>query len=147
VFLDPDPDPARSWEERSRLFALPRSSWADYAADAISPGGGVFARSLKEIPLSPQIRGLLGLENETIDPDGLIHAILAAEVDLLWFGGIGTYVKASNETHASVGDPANDTVRIDAPELRARVIGEGANLGVTQAARIEFALAGGRVCP
>ncbi|MET0179797.1 MAG: NAD-glutamate dehydrogenase domain-containing protein [Novosphingobium sp.] len=142
VFLDPDPDPAASWAERARLFALPRSSWADYDPRRISSGGGVFARSLKAIPLSSEVRGMLGLANETIDPDGLIHAILTADVDLLWFGGIGTYVKASHENHAAVGDPANDALRIDATELRARVIGEGANLGVTQAGRIEFALTG-----
>lgn len=142
IFLDPEPDPAKSWAERARLFALPRSSWADYEARLISKGGGVFPRSMKAIPLSPQARAMLGLENATIDPDGLIHAILSAPVDLLWFGGIGTYVKASAENNAQVGDPANDAVRVDAVEVRAKVIGEGANLGITQAARIEFALHG-----
>ena len=122
------------------MFALPRSSWAEYDTKLISKGGGVFARSLKEIPLSPQVRALLGIENPTIDPDGLMHAILSAPVDLLWFGGIGTYVKASTEANAAVGDPANDAIRIDGAELQAKVIGEGANLGITQAGRIEFAL-------
>lgn len=145
IFLDPDPDPARAWEERARLFALPRSSWADYAADRISQGGGVFARTLKSIPLSPQVRAILGIEAAELDPEALIHAILAAPVDLLWFGGIGTYVKAAHEVHAAVGDPANDALRIDGAEVRARVVGEGANLGVTQAGRIEIALRGGRI--
>jgi glutamate dehydrogenase len=145
IFLDPDPNPARSWRERARMFALPRSSWADYDTKLISKGGGVFARNLKEIPLSPQVRAVLGIENPTIDPDGLMHAILSAQVDLLWFGGIGTYVRASSESDATVGDPANDAIRLAASELRAKVIGEGANLGTTQAARIEFALNGGRI--
>ena len=127
------------------MFALPRSSWADYDPKLISKGGGVFARSLKEIPLSPQVRALLGIENPTIDPDGLMHAILSAQVDLLWFGGIGTYVRASGESNMAVGDPANDAIRLAASELRAKVIGEGANLGTTQAGRIEFALNGGRI--
>ena len=142
IFLDPDPDPANSWKERARMFALPRSSWEDYDKRLISKGGGVFARSLKEIPVSPEVREMLGLEVETIDPDSLITAILKAQIDLLWFGGIGTYVKASNENNVNVGDPANDALRIDGADLRARVIGEGANLGCTQAGRIEFALKG-----
>ena len=150
IFLDPDPDPAKSWKERARMFALPRSSWGDYNARLISQGGGVFARSLKEIPLSPQVRALLGIEHPTIDPDGLMYAILSAQVDLLWFGGIGTYVRGSGESNAAVGDPANDAIRLAASELRAKVIGEGANLGTTQAGRIEFALSptipgGGRI--
>ena len=150
IFLDPDPDPAKSWKERARMFALPRSSWAEYDTKLISKGGGVFARSLKEIPLSPQVRAVLGIENPTIDPDGLMHAILAAHVDLLWFGGIGTYVRATGESNAAVGDPANDAIRLAASELRAKVIGEGANLGITQAGRSEFALSptipgGGRI--
>ena len=145
IFLDPDPDAAKSWQERARMFALPRSSWTDYDKKLISKGGGVFARSLKEIPLSPQVRELLGIENPTIDPDGLMHAILSAQVDLLWFGGIGTYVRGSGESNIAVGDPANDAIRLAALELRARVIGEGANLGTTQAGRIEFALNGGRI--
>ena len=145
IFLDPEPDPAKSWQERARMFALLRSSWADYDKKSISKGGGVFARSLKEIPLSPQVRAVLGIENPTIDPDGLMHAILSAQVDLLWFGGIGTYVRASGENNIAVGDPANDAIRLAASDLRAKVIGEGANLGTTQAGRIEFALQGGRI--
>jgi glutamate dehydrogenase len=145
IFLDPDPDPARSWKERARMFALPRSSWDDYNKKLISRGGGVFARSLKDIPLSKEVQAMLGLDQASIDPDSLITAILKAEIDLLWFGGIGTYVKASAENNVQVGDPANDALRIDGQDLRARVIGEGANLGCTQAGRIEFALGGGRI--
>lgn len=142
VFLDPDPDPAKSWAERSRMFALPRSSWDDYDKSLISKGGGVFSRQLKAIPLSKPVRAMLGLEVDTIDPDSLIVAILKAQVDLLWFGGIGTYIKAASENNATVGDPANDALRIDGAQVRARVVGEGANLGCTQAGRIEFALIG-----
>ena len=145
IFLDPNPDPAKSWKERARMFRLPRSSWADYDKKLISKGGGVFARNLKAIPLSAQARDLLGLEAAMVDPETLMHAILSAPVDLLWFGGIGTYVKSEGESHAAVGDPANDAIRVDAPEVRANVIGEGANLGVTQAGRIAFALDGGRI--
>ena len=150
IFLDPDPDAAKSWNERARMFALPRSSWAEYDTKVISRGGGVFARSLKEIPLSPQVRAVLGIDQSTIDPDGLMRAILAAQVDLLWFGGIGTYVSALGESNAAVGDPANDAIRIGASDVRAKVIGEGANLGISQAGRIEFALSstnpgGGRI--
>ena len=145
IFLDPDPDPAKSWAERNRMFALPRSSWEDYNPKLISKGGGVFPRSAKEIALSKEVRAMLGLEVETIDPDGLITAILKSQVDLLWFGGIGTYVKSSAENNVQVGDPANDALRIDGADIRARVIGEGANLGTTQAGRIEFALHGGRI--
>ncbi|MEO5597707.1 MAG: NAD-glutamate dehydrogenase domain-containing protein [Novosphingobium sp.] len=142
IFLDPEPDPASSWEERARMFALPRSSWADYDKRLISTGGGVFARSLKEIPLSPPVQAMLGLTVPSIDPDSLITAILKSPVDLLWFGGIGTYVKAATENNAVVGDPANDALRVDGQDVRARVIGEGANLGCTQAGRIEYALSG-----
>ncbi|MEY4237847.1 MAG: hypothetical protein RL339_448, partial [Pseudomonadota bacterium] len=145
VFLDPNPDPAKSWQERARMFALPRSSWEDYDKKLISKGGGVFARSLKEVPLSKEVQAMLGLDQPSIDPDGLITAILKAELDLLWFGGIGTYVKAGTENNVQVGDPANDALRIDGAQLRARAIGEGANLGCTQAGRIEFALKGGRI--
>ena len=145
IFLDPDPDPAASWTERARLFGLPRSSWADYDAALISAGGGVFPRTQKAIPLSPAVRARLGLAVATIDPSALIAAILRAPVDLLWFGGIGTYVKAPHESNAEVGDPANDAQRIDGDEVRARVLGEGANLGVTQAGRIAYAAAGGRL--
>ena len=145
IFLDPGPDPAKSHAERARMFALPRSSWDDYDKKLISKGGGVYPRSAKEISLSKEVREALGIEVETIDPDSLITAILKAEVDLLWFGGIGTYVKSSAENNVSVGDPANDGLRIDGADLRCKVIGEGANLGTTQAGRIEFALHGGRI--
>ncbi len=145
IFLDPEPDAAKSWKERARLFALPRSSWADYDAKLISKGGGVFARSQKMIPLSPEVKAMLGVSVDELDPTSLITAILGAEADLLWFGGIGTYVKAAAQNNADVGDPANDRLRIDAERLRVRIVGEGANLGVTQAARIAFALNGGRI--
>jgi glutamate dehydrogenase len=145
IFIDPDPDPASSWEERSRLFALPRSSWEDYDASLISAGGGIFPRSQKTIPLSPEIRSLLGLEGDEVDPAELMSAILKAPVDLLWFGGIGTYVRAKSENNAEVGDPANDAIRITGCDVRAKAMGEGANLAITQAGRIEFAQAGGRI--
>ncbi|PKP90335.1 MAG: glutamate dehydrogenase [Alphaproteobacteria bacterium HGW-Alphaproteobacteria-16] len=145
IFLDPAPDPAASWEERNRMFALARSSWADYDAKLISKGGGVFARTEKSIPLSPEIRDVLGIEAEAMEPGALISAILKAPADLIWFGGIGTYVKAASEAHVEVGDPANDRLRVNAEDMRARAIGEGANLGVTQAARIAFSLRGGRI--
>ncbi|HTM95877.1 MAG TPA: NAD-glutamate dehydrogenase domain-containing protein, partial [Croceibacterium sp.] len=145
VFIDPDPDPAASWKERKRLFDLPRSSWADYNEKLISKGGGVFPRTMKRIPLSAQARAALGIEDKELDPDSLIAAVLAAPVDLLWFGGIGTYVKSSAENNVQVGDPSNDSLRIDGRDVGAKVIGEGANLGVTQAGRIEFALKGGRI--
>ncbi len=142
VFLDPDPDPAVSHEERRRLFALPRSSWDDYDRARISPGGGVFARNQKWIPLSAEVRARFGLEAQRLTPDELIHALLKAPVDLIWNGGIGTYVKASDEAHADVGDRANDAVRVDGRELRCRVFGEGGNLGLTQRGRVEAARAG-----
>ena len=145
IFIDPSPDPARSWAERKRLFKLPRSSWADYSAKLISKGGGVYPRTLKAIPLSREAQVALGIEAKELDPDSLINAILKAPVDLMWFGGIGTYIKASQESHAQVGDPANDGLRVNGEEVRAKVVGEGANLGVTQAGRIEFALQGGRI--
>ena len=145
IFLDPDPDPAASWAERARMFALPRSSWADYDASVISKGGGVFARTDKVIKLSKQIRAALGIEASEIEPGALISLILKAPVDLIWFGGIGTYVKARAENNIAVGDPANDRLRVDAEDLRATAIGEGANLGVTQAARIAFSARGGRI--
>jgi glutamate dehydrogenase len=145
IFLDPDPDQAKSWEERQRLFDLPVSSWDDYDKALISKGGGVFPRKLKSIPLSDEIRAVLAIEAKEIDPDSLITAILSAPVDLLWFGGIGTYVKASAENNVQVGDPTNDALRVNGNDVRARVIGEGANLGVTQAGRIEFAGKGGRI--
>lgn len=144
VFLDPNPEPAVSWVERERLFRLPRSTWADYNPTLISAGGGVFERKAKRIPLSPEIRSLLGISAESAQPSEVISAILRCKVELLFFGGIGTYVKARGESHAEVGDRANDPVRVNAAELGAQVIGEGANLAMTQEARVEFALAGGR---
>ncbi|MGV0743845.1 NAD-glutamate dehydrogenase [Mycolicibacterium sp. XJ870] len=147
VFLDPDPDPARSWQERSRLFALPRSSWEDYDKSLISVGGGVYSRQQKAIPISPQVRAALGIEGcvDEMTPPALMKAILKAPADLLWNGGIGTYVKAETESDADVGDRANDLVRVNGNQLRTKVIGEGGNLGVTPRGRIEFDLAGGRV--
>ncbi len=145
IFIDPDPDPQASWDERKRLFDLPRSSWEDYNAELISKGGGIFSRTTKRIKLSRPARRALGVGATEMDPESLISAILRAPVDLLWFGGIGTYVKSSNENNVNVGDPSNDDLRVDAENIRARVVGEGANLGVTQAGRIEFALNGGRI--
>ena len=145
VFLDPDPDPARSFDERVRLFALPRSSWADYDPAAISPGGGVFPRTAKTVPLSDEMRRALGVDAEALAPDELIRAILRAPVDLLWNGGVGTYVRASTEANIEVGDKNNDAVRIAANQLRCRVVGEGGNLGFTQRGRIEFARDGGHI--
>ena len=145
IFIDPAPDAAASWTERKRLFELPRSSWADYDASLISTGGGVYPRSQKSIDLSPEAAAAIGIAPGAIDPATLMAAILKAPVDLIWFGGIGTYVKAAAQNNAEVGDPANDRIRVDAEALRARVIGEGANLGVTQAARIAFAGRGGRI--
>ena len=147
VFLDPDPDPEMAWAERKRLFDLPRSSWADYDEDLISAGGGVHARTAKSITVTPQVREALGLDAgvRALTPNEMIRAILMAPVDLLWNGGIGTYVKASTETHAQVGDKTNDVLRVDGRDVRAKVAGEGGNLGWTQAGRIEFAQSGGRV--
>ena len=145
IFLDPQPDPETSFEERQRLFSLPRSSWEDYDQKLISKGGGVFLRSAKSIPLSEQNRALLGVENTSLPPNDLIKALLRAPVDLLWNGGIGTYVKSADEHHDAAGDRANDGVRIDATELRCKVIGEGGNLGFTQLGRIEFTANGGRM--
>ena len=147
VFVDPDPDPAAGFAERQRLFCLPRSSWGDYDRALISAGGGVWPRTAKSVPISPQARAALGLADgiTALPPDELISAILTAPVSLLWNGGIGTYVKASGQVHADAGDRSNDAVRVDAAQLRAAVICEGGNLGLTQAARIEYALAGGLV--
>ena len=145
IFIDPDPDPERSWCERKRLFDRPRSSWDDYDRSVLSKGGGIYPRTQKSIALSPAEREALGLSVSSIDPASLINAILKAQVDLLWFGGIGTYIKASNQNQADVGDPSNDPIRADASEVRAKVIGEGANLAITQAGRIEFAEHGGRI--
>jgi glutamate dehydrogenase len=145
IFLDPDPDPAAGFAERERLAALPRSAWSDYSPAAISPGGGVFARTAKSIPISPEVREALAIEAEELTPSELIRKLLCAHVDLLWNGGIGTYVKASDETQADAGDKNNDAVRVDASALRCRVVGEGGNLGFTQRGRIEYALSGGAV--
>ncbi len=145
VFVDPDPDPAKSFAERRRLFELPRSSWNDYDPEALSAGGAVYERGAKQVTLAAEAQKLLRLSKAEVTPQELIRAILKAPVDLAWFGGIGTYVKASTESHAQVGDRANDEVRVDASELRAKVVGEGANLGVTQAGRIEYATRGGRL--
>ena len=145
IFLDPHPDPDAGFAERKRLFETPRSSWQDYDKALISKGGGVFSRGLKSIPLGPELRGLLGLTGESATPAQVMSAILGADVDLLWFGGIGTYIRAASESDAEVGDRANDAIRIDAGRVRAKVIGEGANLGVTQRGRIDYALAGGRI--
>lgn len=147
IFLDPKPDAATSYAERRRVFELPRSSWEDYNADLISTGGGVFPRTAKSIPVNAHIREALGIEDKVtkMTPADLMKAILQAPVDLLWNGGIGTYVKASTETHADVGDKANDPIRVDGADLRVKVVGEGGNLGLTQLGRIEFALHGGKI--
>ena len=145
IFVDPDPDPAVAFEERLRLARLPGSRWADYRRDLISPGGGVWPRDVKVVPLSPEARRALGVEVEVLRPPELVSAILGAPVDLLWFGGIGTYIKAPDEPDSEVGDHANDAVRITADRVRARVITEGANLGVTQKGRIRYSRRGGRI--
>ncbi|HEX6331827.1 MAG TPA: NAD-glutamate dehydrogenase [Actinomycetota bacterium] len=145
VFVDPAPNPAVGYAERRRLFETPGSSWDDYDRSKVSPGGGVWLRSSKSIPVSPEARLALGIEQSELEPNELIRAILRAPVDLLYNGGIGTYVKASGESHADVGDRVNDGLRVDASELRCRVVAEGGNLGFTQRARVEFALAGGRI--
>ncbi|MCW2665617.1 MAG: glutamate dehydrogenase [Frankiales bacterium] len=144
VFLDPDPDPETSYAERARLFALPRSSWADYDSALLSPGGGVYPRTAKSVPVSPQVRARLGLPDTVaaLPPMQLLTAVLLAPVDLLWNGAIGTYVKSAAESHGDVGDKANDAVRVDGAQLRCRVVGEGGNLGFTQLGRIEAARAG-----
>jgi glutamate dehydrogenase len=147
IFLDPDPDAVTSYEERRRLFAMPGSSWSDYNEELVSPGGGVHSRLAKSIPLNDDVRRRLGIDGsvDALSPDELIRAVLKAPVDLLWNGGIGTYVKAAGESHSEVGDKANDGVRVDAVALRCRVVGEGGNLGFTQRARVEYARAGGRI--
>ncbi len=145
IFLDPNPDAERSYWERERLFRLPQSGWNDYDPACLSPGGGVFPRSAKAVALTPPVRAMLGVDAESLSGEELVQAILRMPADLLWNGGIGTYVKASDETHAEVGDPANDRVRVDARDLRVLVVVEGGNLGITQRGRIEFALAGGRI--
>ncbi|NEX60277.1 NAD-glutamate dehydrogenase domain-containing protein [Noviherbaspirillum galbum] len=145
IFIDPDPDVERSFLERQRMFALPRSSWDDYDKSLISPGGGVWPRTARSIELSAEARAALGIEAATLAPEELLHAILLAPVDLFYNGGIGTYIKASSETHEQVKDRANDNIRVDGRELRCKVVAEGGNLGVTQAGRIEFALQGGHI--
>ncbi|MDH6221274.1 NAD-glutamate dehydrogenase [Streptomyces pseudovenezuelae] len=147
IFIDPHPEAAPSYAERRRVFELPRSSWADYNTELISTGGGIFPRTAKAIPVNSHIREALGIEDKVakMTPADLMKAILKAPVDLLWNGGIGTYVKASTETHADVGDKANDPIRVDGADLRVKVVGEGGNLGLTQLGRIEFALAGGKI--
>ncbi|WP_271079183.1 NAD-glutamate dehydrogenase [Aurantiacibacter sp. MUD61] len=150
IFIDPDPDPAASWKERKRMFDLERSSWEDYDKKVMSKGGMVIPRTTKRIELTKAAMKALGIEESdlkdgALDPDSLIHLILKSPVDLIWFGGIGTYIKASHQSNSDVGDPANDALRVDAKQMRAKVIGEGANLGATQAGRVEFALHGGRV--
>jgi glutamate dehydrogenase len=147
IFIDPQPDSARSWEERRRLFAMPRSSWADYDTSLISEGGGVFARTLKSIAITDQMRNVLGIDKSVheLTPAELIKACLRAPVDLLWNGGIGTYVKAITETNDDVGDKTNDGLRVDGCELRAKCVGEGGNLGLTQLGRVEYAERGGRI--
>ncbi|MFD4586670.1 NAD-glutamate dehydrogenase [Streptomyces sp. NPDC058434] len=147
IFIDPDPDAAVSYAERRRLFELPRSSWADYNAELLSPGGGIHPRTAKSIPVNAQVREALGIEPgiTKLTPAELMKAILQAPVDLLWNGGIGTYVKAASESNADVGDKANDAIRVNGEDLRVKVVGEGGNLGLTQLGRIEFARGGGRV--
>jgi glutamate dehydrogenase len=145
IFLDPAPDPAASFAERERMFKLPRSSWADYDSGLISGGGGVYPRSAKSIAITPQVKKALAVPADALTPAELVNAILKAPVDLLYNGGIGTYVKASAESHAQVGDRANDAVRVNGRDLRCKVVAEGGNLGCTQLGRIEYALAGGRI--
>ena len=142
VFVDPSPDPERSFAERQRLFELPRSSWSDYDESLLSPGGAIFDRSAKSVEPSREVRELFDIEEERVTPDQLVAYLIRARTDLLWFGGIGTYIKSRQESHADAGDRANDAVRADAHEVRARVVGEGANLGVTQKGRVACALAG-----
>jgi len=145
IFLDPDPDMAATYKERQRLFKTPRTGWNDYDDSLISKGGGIYSRDAKVIRLSNEVRKLLEVDSASLKPDELINAILKMQVDLLWNGGIGTYVKASHEGHADAGDKSNDAVRVNANELRCQVIGEGGNLGLTQLARVEYSLAGGRI--
>ncbi|MEM7209952.1 MAG: NAD-glutamate dehydrogenase [Pseudomonadota bacterium] len=143
IFLDPDPDPAKSFVERDRMFKLPRSTWEDYDKKLISKGGGIFSRSAKSISLTPQVKKMLDIDSDSLPPNELINCMLKAPVDLLWNGGIGTYVKAKTESHADVRDRANDAVRVDGSQLRCKVVGEGGNLGLTQLGRIEYAQQGG----
>src|SRR5206468_814610 len=145
IIIDPNPDPERSFTERQRLFDLSRSSWQDYNPDYLSLGGGIYSRKAKEITLSDEARALLGLEGDKFTPQQVMTAILKLNIDLLWFGGIGTYIRASSETDDQVGDRINDPIRITGAALRCKVIGEGANLGVTQKGRVEAAMRGVRL--
>ncbi|WP_223788446.1 NAD-glutamate dehydrogenase [Marinicella meishanensis] len=145
IFLDPNPDSASSWVERNRLFNLPRSSWEDYNQKLISKGGGIYSRFDKAIPISPEVKAWLKIREDELAPQELIHKLLLSEVDLIWNGGIGTYVKASSESHADAGDSANNALRVDGKQLKCKVFGEGGNLGVTQKGRIEFANNGGKI--
>ncbi|WP_100639480.1 NAD-glutamate dehydrogenase [Marinobacter salexigens] len=145
IFVDPSPDAAKSYKERKRLFEKPRSAWTDYDPKLISKGGGVFNRNAKSIAISPEIKELLDISSDRVPPNMLISHILKARVDLLWVGGIGTYIKGSSESHSDVGDKGNDGVRINGGEVRCKIIGEGGNLGMTQLGRIDYALAGGRL--
>src|SRR5437588_8704469 len=144
VFLDPSPDAEKSHRERERLFKLPRSSWADYDAKLISRGGGIFPRSAKSIPISIESQEILGIKQKALTPNELISAILKAPVDLLYNGGIGTYVKSARQSHADVGDRANDAIRVNGADLRCKVVAEGGNLGFTQLGRVEYATDGAR---
>ncbi len=145
IFIDPTPNAAKSWVERERLFNLPRSSWDDYDTKLISKGGGIFSRSAKSISLTPEIKKMLGTKKASLTPNDLIQAVLKMNVDLFWNGGIGTYLKGESESHADVGDRANDSLRINGGEMRAKIIGEGGNLGCTQLGRIEYCANGGRM--
>ncbi len=145
IFIDPTPDAASTYVERERLFNLPGCSWEDYNKELISEGGALFSRSAKSLKLTPQIKKMLGTQKQTMSPNELIQAILKMKVDLLWNGGIGTYVKSSRETHLEVGDRANDVLRINGSQLKAKIVGEGGNLGLTQLGRIEYASTGGRI--
>ncbi len=145
IFIDPDPDPAKTFAERKRLFELPRSSWRSYDEKLISKGGGIFSRSAKSIELTSEIRAMTGLDEKSVTPFELINALMKSKADLLWFGGIGTYIKSPDETHLNIGDRANDSVRVDATEVQARVIGEGGNLAVSQRGRVQLAKRGVKV--
>jgi glutamate dehydrogenase len=145
IFVDPNPDPAKSWVERKRLFDTPGSAWTDYDAKLLSKGGAIYSRASKSLELSAKVRDCFGIAKKSVTPEELMGALLRASVDLMWFGGIGTYVKAATESHLDVGDRANDAIRVNGHDLNCKVIGEGANLGCTQRGRIEFALAGGRL--
>ncbi|MCH7551617.1 MAG: NAD-glutamate dehydrogenase, partial [Proteobacteria bacterium] len=145
IFVDPDPDPAKSLAERQRMFRLPRSAWTDYDKKLISHGGAIYERSAKSLRLSPEARALFEVPKDQVTPNELLSYMLKAQVDLMWFGGIGTYIKASSESDLDVGDRANDTIRVNGAEIRCKVLGEGANLGATQLGRIEYALRGGRL--